>query len=178
MPSRQKALHATAGSGQDGFDGRRHEHLSREQTKVGETKASSLDRRHGIGRRGRLEPHGKTYDLAIRVRTGQRQRIQRRIHDTDIPARSLDTEQVSLRARDAKHIAERAEDDPRNRGQCESVIDQRHRCHTDRAARPVNQRHDIRQQLVEPKPHNCVGLSAAHLHDCPGPRDDTLDSVG
>ena len=178
MAGRQKPLHATAGSGQDSFDGRRHQHLGREQTKVGETQAPRLDRRHGIGRRGRLEPHSKAHDLAIRVRTGQRQRIQRRIHDTDVSPRSLHAEQISLRTRDAEHVAERAEDDPGNRGQCDRMIDQRHGCHTDRTARPVHQRHDIGQQLVQPESYNRMGLPPAHFHDRPGSRDNTLDSVG
>ena len=74
-----------------------------------------------------------------------------------------------MRAGDAEHVAERAENDIRPARDRRAPVDHLERCDADRAAGAVHQL-DLRgQEAVDPVLDDGVGLPPADLHDRPGP---------
>ena len=85
--------------------------------------------------RGRLEPDREEDDLAVGVRLGDPQRVERRVDHPHVGALGLRLEQRLLGAGHPHHVAEAGEDHLLVPGDRDPVVDPAHRDHADRAAR-------------------------------------------
>ena len=121
------------------------------------------------------KPRAEEDHLSVGILAGERERIERRVHDPHVSALGLGLEQALLRARHPERIAEGREDDLRPLGQGHAVVDPAHRQDADRAARPVHQLDGIRQHLLDAVAEDRVGMPAAHLHDLQRPPPGDLD---
>ena len=126
---------------------------------------------HGVGGGGGFEPHGEEDDLPSGVSLGDRHRVQRRIDHPNVGAARLGGEKIPVRTGHPQHVAERAEDHALPPGDLDGLVHVFNRGDADRAAGTVHQG-DVRgEQDVDAEPNDGVGLTAADLHQGPGPRD-------
>ena len=174
----EKALDAIGRASENRRHRRRHQDMRDEQREIGEPLSLSAPRRHRVRRRGRLEPDGEEDHLAIRIGAGDGERVERRIDDPHVAAVGLGGQQVAVAPRHAQHVAERTEDRARLAGDLDRLVDVVDRSDAHRAARPVDQRHLRRQELVDAVTHDGMRLAAAHLHDLPRTGDHAGDGVG
>ena len=94
------------------------------------------------------------------------------------PPAGLDREQVALRPRHPQHVAEGAEDHLGTRRDLQRLVDHLQRGDADRAARSVDEVHLVGEQLIDSELDDGVGLTAAHLHQRPGPPYGGEDRLG
>ena len=171
----EEPLHLVARRAQDRLHGRRHQHVRAEDREIAQPQLLRLPDRHRVaGRRG-LETDGEEHDLAVRVRLRQLDRVQRRVDHAHIAALRPHAQQVDARPGHAQHVAERGQDHLRPAGNGDRLIDQFKRGDAHRAAGAMHQRDLQRQQPVDPGLDQRVRLSAADLHDRPGPRHRPFD---
>lgn len=145
-------------------------HVGHQKTEVLDAQLARLIDRHGVGRRGRLEADAEEHHFPVGVLLSDVQSVQRRVHDAYVAALAAYLEEVTAGARHPEHVAEGAEDHSRPGGDLEGLVDDLERGDAHRTPRPVNQLHLIREELIDPMADDRVRLSAAHLHQGPGPR--------
>ena len=168
-PGPKKPWTRLPGASRIARDRRRHQHVRHQHAEIRQPPPLRLPDGHGVRRRGRLEPDREEDDLAVGVGRGKIHGVERRIDDPDVAPLRLELQQVAPRAGYAQHVAKRAENDVRPRGDGVRPIDHLERRHADRAARPVNQLDARRNDPIEPVFDDRVRLAAAYFHDGPGP---------
>ena len=149
VAGRQKPLHAVPRRREDRLDGRRHQHMGDQQRKIRPAPAGRLHDGHGVGRGRGLEADGKEHHLPLGVLLGQRHGVHRRVDDPHVAPFRLHGQQVVGRAGHAQHVAERAEDHLRPRGDRHRLVDELQRRDAHRAAGAVDQR-DLRAAASRP----------------------------
>jgi hypothetical protein len=178
MPGGQKPLHFRTGRAQDEIHRGSDQDLGNQQREIADSGGLGLIGRHRVGRRGGFKANGKKHHFAGGFAAGQRQRIQRRIHDPHIAARGLRMQQVALPTGHAQHVTKRAQDHFRPPGQGHRLVDQAGGSHADRATGAMNQPERGREEAVDTKAQDRMGLPAANLHQRPRPGDDAGEFGG
>ena len=94
--------------------------------------------------------------------------IQRGVDDLDFGALSPGGGQGLLCTGDADQVAEGGDGRVLLQGQVNGLVDEAHRRHADRAARPGNQVDFRGQDPADPQAEDLVGVGPADLHDPKG----------
>jgi hypothetical protein len=112
----QEGLHTLRRVLQDGRHRRRRQHVRAERAEVRETALACAVDGHGVGGRRSLEADREEDHAFVGMASGDGERVERRIQHAHVGALGLGLQQVARAARHAQHVAERAEDDVRARG--------------------------------------------------------------
>ena len=143
--------------------------------KIADALRLRLPYRHGIGRRRGLKANREEYNFSARIRGSDPHRVQRRINDANVASLGLHLEQIAIRAGNAQHVAERAEDDVGPPRDGMRAIDHIERRYADRTSWAVHQLDFLRQKIVQPVFDDRVRLTAADLHEGPRTCDGPLN---
>ena len=178
MAGGEKGLHLIAGRGHDGRDCGGDENVRDEQRKICEAAALGEMDAHGVGGGGGFKADAEEHDLLAGILDGEIDGVERRVDNADIAAAALDLEEIAVRAGDAQHVAEGAEDDAGLGGDGEGFVNEFERRDADRTAGAVNHFDSGREHLVDAVLDDGVGLAAADFHDLPRARGDLGDLAG
>ena len=151
---------------QDGADGGRCEHVIAEDGEIAEP--LSLGLRDGDGRRRRrgLEADGEEHDFARRIVIRGLQHILNRVDHADIgPGGSGADQRMLLRARHAHHVAIGTKDDAVRFGEFDGIVEPPDRQNADGTARPVDEMHVGRHQVLDAMAEDGMGVPAAEFHE-------------
>ena len=133
---------------------------------------------HGNERRGGLEAHAHEHDLAVGVLLGERQRVERRVHDLYAAAGGLLLEQARRGAGHARHIAERGDGDVVGAREGDNGVDVAVRRHAHRAAGAGRQADALGHEVADAVARDGHRVRAAHLHERGAARGgELLDGV-
>ena len=133
--------------------------------------------RHGDKRRRGFEPNAHEHDLTLGMRSRERERVERRVHDFDRTPLRLLGEQARRRTGNTRHVAEGRDGDLGDAGKRDHRVDVAVACDANGTPGTRCETQSLRHEVADAVARDRHRVGAAHFHERGALRGEPADRL-